>query len=95
MTINTLYYTGLRNYHKKIYPTHLAVLGALEFGIENKLKMLDLMGAGKPNVAYGVRDYKLKFGGDLVENGRLTYILNPLLFKIGTFGLSVMKKFNF
>tara|TARA_R110002073_G_scaffold72537_1_gene177531 strand:- start:538537 stop:539538 length:1002 start_codon:yes stop_codon:yes gene_type:complete len=94
MTLNTLYYTGLRNYHKKIFPTHLAIYGALDFALENNLKILDFMGAGKPGVDYGVRDYKLQFGGDLVEYGRFTYVLNSLLFKVGTFGLNLIKKFK-
>lgn len=33
-------------------------------------EVFDFGGAGKPNVAYGVRDYKKKFGGNLVNYGR-------------------------
>lgn len=92
MSINTLYYVGLKNYHKKIFPTHLAVMMVIEFGVENNLKLVDFMGAGKPNISYGVRDYKLKFGGDLVEHGRFSYILKPILYKIGLFGVKLMGK---
>ena len=94
-SICTLYYAGLRKYHKKIFPTHLAIMGVIEFAIKNKLKMVDFMGAGKPGEAYGVRDFKLQFGGDLVEHGRFNNIFNPLMFKIGELGLQVMKKLNF
>ncbi len=90
-SICTLYYCGLRNYHTKIYPTHLAVIAAMEFGIKNNLQLLDLMGAGKPGVNYGVRNYKTEFGGNLVENGRNMIIYNHLLFKMGSLGLSFMK----
>jgi predicted N-acyltransferase len=93
LSLNTLYYAGLRNYHKKIYPTHLAILGSIEFALENDIKIFDFMGAGKPNIDYGVRDYKLSFGGDLVEHGRFSYILNKPLFKLGKFGLYIMSKF--
>jgi len=93
MSIYTLYYVGLRNYHKKIYPTHIAIMVTLNFAIENKLKMIDFMGAGKPNVDYGVRKYKLEFGGDLVEHGRFIKIFNPFMFKLGVFGLKVLSKF--
>ncbi|MCA1919222.1 MAG: peptidoglycan bridge formation glycyltransferase FemA/FemB family protein [Flavobacterium piscis] len=89
-SINTIYYAGLRNYHNKIFPTHLAILGALEYAIKNKIKVLDFMGAGKPNVPYGVRDYKLEFGGELAEHGRFLKILNPLLYNIGKMGLKVL-----
>ena len=92
MAINTLYYTGLRNYHKKIFPTHIAIMGIIEFAIESNLKMVDFMGAGKPNINYGVRDYKLQFGGDLVEYGRFNIIFKPLLYKLGVLGLQILAK---
>lgn len=92
MAINTLYYTGLRGYHKKVFPTHIAIMGIIEFAIENNLKMVDFMGAGKPSVNYGVRDYKLQFGGDLVEHGRFKIIFKPLLYNLGIFGLKFLSK---
>ena len=92
MSINTFYYVGLRDYHKKIFPTHLAVMGAIEFAIENNLKSIDFMGAGKPNINYGVRDYKLHFGGDLVNYGRFNIIFKPLMYKLGILGLNMLSK---
>ncbi len=92
MSIYTLYYAGLRGYHKKIYPTHLAVHGGIEYALENKLKMFDFMGAGKPDVDYGVRKYKMEFGGELVEHGRFLNVFNPFLYKIGMLGLELLKK---
>ena len=90
--IYTLYYCGVRDYHKKIFPTHLAIVGAMEFGIKNNLKLLDLMGAGQPGQEYGVRNYKAEFGGAMVEHGRFIKICNPALYKLGKFGLSILKK---
>jgi lipid II:glycine glycyltransferase (peptidoglycan interpeptide bridge formation enzyme) len=87
----TYYYCGLRNYHKQIFPTHLAVLASIEYAIENFIPKVDFMGAGKPGVEYGVRTYKLEFGGDLVEHGRFIKVLNPFLYKLGKFGLKVLK----
>ena len=92
--IYTLYYTGIRNYHKKIFPTHLAIMGVTEFALNNGLKLVDFMGAGKPHLDYGVRSFKLQFGGQLVEHGRFIKILNPFLYKIGVFGLKVISKFK-
>lgn len=92
LSINTVYYAGLRNYHKKIFPTHLAIMGAIEYAIDNNLKMVDFMGAGKPEIEYGVRDFKLQFGGDLVEQGRFVKINNPLLYRIGKLGLKLLAK---
>lgn len=92
MSINTLYYAGLRDYHKKIFSTHLAIIEVIKFAIENKLTMVDFMGAGKPGVDYGVRNYKLQFGGNLVEHGRYLHILNPFLYKVGLWGLKILAK---
>lgn len=90
--IYTVYYCGLREYHDKIYPTHLAVLAAAEFGIQHGLSHLDFMGAGLKGEEYGVRKYKLEFGGELLEHGRFLKILNPPLYRIGKWGLETLKK---
>lgn len=52
----------------------------------------DFGGAGKPNIPYGVRDYKLKFGGKLVEFGRFELIHKPLLMQIGKLGMNIYKR---
>jgi serine/alanine adding enzyme len=91
-SIYTSYYAGIRDYHKKIFPTHLAIIGVIEYAINNNINMVDFMGAGKPNIPYGVRDFKLQFGGDLVEHGRYLKIINPLLYKSGILGLKLLSK---
>lgn len=91
-SIYTMYYCGLRDYHSKIFATHLAVLETIKFGLRNNLQKVDLMGAGKPNEEYGVRKYKSEFGGEQVEHGRFIKIYNPFLFKIGKMGMKVIKK---
>jgi len=87
----TFYYCGQRDYHKRIFPTHLAVFAALEYAVENKIPVVDFMGAGRPDVEYGVRKYKLEFGGELVEQGRFLKVLNPILYILGKFSLGVIK----
>lgn len=82
--IFTFYYCGKRDYQPNVFPTHLAVLAAMEYGIKYDLKYVDLMGAGKPETEYGVRNYKLGFGGDLVEEGRYLRVENKLLYRLGT-----------
>ena len=51
-----------------------------------------MMGAGKPDDGYGVRDFKAKFGGQLVEHGRFLHVMNPLLYNIGKLGVKLLKK---
>lgn len=90
--IYTLFYCGIRDYHKKIFPTHLAVLAAIDFGLKNSLTEVDFMGAGKPNIEYGVRDYKLKFGGELVNHGRFVLVLDKKRYKLGHIGIKFLAK---
>jgi serine/alanine adding enzyme len=92
LSINTLYYAGLRNYHKKIFPTHLAILGVIHFAIQNGVALVDMMGAGNPNKEYGVRKYKQQFGGDTVSHGRYKYVFKPLLYKVGELGVRLLTK---
>jgi len=92
--IYTMYYCGMRNYHPRIFPTHLVILAALEYGTKSGYQYLDFMGAGKPDLEYGVRKYKMEFGGELVSDGRFLLILNPILFKAGKLGLKVLSKFS-
>jgi len=89
--IFTYYYCGQRDYNPRIFPTHLAVHAAIEYGINNGFIYLDFMGAGKAETEYGVRKYKLEFGGDLLAWGRYTYVLNPILFKFGKVGLAIIR----
>jgi len=90
--IYTYYYCGLRDYKPKTYPTHLAVLAAMEYGVNNNLKYLDFMGAGLANKDYGVRKYKKEFGGNVVEEGRFLKITNKPLYKLGVLAMKILKK---
>lgn len=90
-SIYTMYYCGIRNYHKRIFPTHLSILAAIDFGIKKKLEYIDFMGAGLKGKEYGVRKYKQEFGGELNEYGRFRKINNKFLFVVGGMGLRIKK----
>lgn len=83
---------GMDGEFKNIYPSTLATWSGIEYAATHNYYRFDMMGAGKPDESYGVRDFKAKFGGELVEHGRFLYILHPLLYKIGKFGLSILKR---
>lgn len=75
---------------KGIYPSVLATWAAIEFAIENDIKKFDFMGVGKPNEYYGVRDFKMRFGGDIVNYGRYIRINNRFVYTIAELGYNVM-----
>jgi hypothetical protein len=65
--------------------------GGIDYATQNGLFRFDMMGAGKPEEGYGVRDFKSKFGGELVEQGRFLCVNNPLLYTVGKKAVSFYK----
>ena len=88
------YVCGLDEEYKDLYPSVMATHAAIEYAKINALPLFDFMGAGKPNVPYGVRDFKMEFGGELVEHGRFLCVRKPLLYQIGKLGVKWLKKFT-
>ena len=91
-TIYEWYVCGLDEEYRELCPSVMATYAAIEYAKENGLPLFDFMGAGKPDVPYGVRDFKMEFGGELVEYGRYLHICKPLLYKIGKIAVKIMKK---
>lgn len=89
--IYELYIVGLDDEYKNQYPSVMATWAALEYANANNIPIFDFMGAGKKNQDYGVREFKSKFGGELVEYGRYIKINNILLYKIGELGIRLIR----
>ncbi|HPX59359.1 MAG TPA: peptidoglycan bridge formation glycyltransferase FemA/FemB family protein [Bacteroidales bacterium] len=83
---------GLDGKYKNIYPSTLATWSGIEYAATHNYLVFDMMGAGKPDEVYGVREFKAKFGGELVEHGRFLCVLHPLLYQIGKIGVKILKK---
>ena len=77
---------------KSIFPSSLATYAGIRYAAEHGCSRFDMMGAGKPDEAYGVRDFKARFGGEQVEHGRYLCIRKPLLYQIGKLGVKLLKK---
>ena len=88
-----MYACGLDGVNKNIFPSELATFAGLQFASDHGFPRFDMMGAGRPDDGgYGVRDFKLKFGGELVEFGRYIHVCNRLLFGLGKLGVKIMTK---
>lgn len=77
---------------KSIFPSSVATYAGIKYAAEHGCARFDMMGAGTPDEAYGVRDFKARFGGSEVEHGRFLCITKPLLYKIGVMGVKLLKK---
>jgi lipid II:glycine glycyltransferase (peptidoglycan interpeptide bridge formation enzyme) len=81
---DTIYgwYGGMDREYSSYSPNELLLWYIFKWGAENGYKVYDFGGAGKPDEDYGVRDFKAKFGGDLVCFGRNTRVHSPTLLKL-------------
>lgn len=78
------WYAGADDNYKNCYPNDVLPYCILLWGNENNYKSFDFGGAGRPDVPYGVREHKLKFGGRLVEFGRYEKINDKLVFSLAS-----------
>lgn len=75
-----------------VFPSSYATYAGIRYAAEHGCARFDMMGAGTPDEAYGVRDFKARFGGTEVEHGRFLCVTKPLLYKMGVIGVKLMKK---
>jgi lipid II:glycine glycyltransferase (peptidoglycan interpeptide bridge formation enzyme) len=93
-TVFEWFVCGLDGQIKNVYPSIMATWAGIEYAASHGFQIFDMMGAGKPNDGYGVRDFKAEFGGDLVEHGRLQFVFNKKLFNIGKYGIRKIQTLN-
>ena len=88
------WYAGHREDFNAYYPNDFIIHHIFEWAQKKEIKTFDFGGAGNNTEEYGVREFKLKFGGQLIEFGRNEIVFQPLKYKLGKLGFS-MKKFIF
>lgn len=95
-TIYESYVCGLDSEYQKlgIFPSVLATYAAMDYAVEHAIPNFDFMGLGHPDRAYGVREFKTRFGGAIVNNGRFERINNRLLFAVVELGYNVLALFK-
>lgn len=86
------YACGKDGVFKNIHPSSVTKYAGMKYACDNGYAVFDMMGAGRPDEEYGVRDFKAEFGGELVEYGRFLCVTKPLLYRIGVLGVTILKK---
>ena len=89
-TVYDYYVFGLDTEYQSKYPSVLVYWETIKRAAALGHTSFDTMGAGTPGVPYGVRDFKLRFGSQLVEHGRFLHINKPLLYKLGTLAITLI-----
>lgn len=92
---DTIYgwYGGMDRAYSHYIPNELLLWHIFRWGAENGHKVYDFGGAGKPDEEYGVRDFKAKFGGELVCFGRNIYVHAPALMRLSRWAYSAYRRF--
>jgi serine/alanine adding enzyme len=89
------WYGGTDRAYAAYVPNELLTWHILQWSAEHGCHVYDFGGAGKPEQDYGVRDFKAKFGGELVNYGRNVFVHAPLRMGVSEVGYQFARKFLF
>lgn len=78
--------------YSNFHPNDILPWKAMIWAKENGYTLYDFAGAGEPGKPYGVRDYKMKFGGELINNGRYLCVHRPLMYQAGKTGMKLLQQ---
>jgi serine/alanine adding enzyme len=80
------WYGGIDRRFSAFSPNELLTWHMLEWGARSGFHLYDFGGAGRSDKKYGVRDFKAKFGGQLVSFGRNICVHRPILTRVSRIG---------
>lgn len=86
------WYAGSDTRYNDRYPNDILPWAVIKWGKEQGFRIFDFGGAGHPKEKYGVRDYKLRFGGNVVNYGRYLAVNRPLIYLAARQYLRVKKQ---
>jgi serine/alanine adding enzyme len=89
------WYAGALLDYLSLYVNEALVWHILKEGANNSYRIFNFGGAGKPNEEYGVREFKRRFGGKMVNFGRYTKIHSPIKMKIAEKGFEMYRKIGY
>jgi lipid II:glycine glycyltransferase (peptidoglycan interpeptide bridge formation enzyme) len=87
------WYAGASRELRNSRPNDFLVWHTLQWGATHGYHTFDFGGAGHPDVPYGVRDFKAKFGGQLVNYGRERCVHAPRMLWLSETGYRVLRRF--
>ena len=86
------WYAGALSDYLSLYVNEALVWYILKEGADSEYHTFNFGGAGSPYKEYGVREFKRRFGGKLVNFGRYTKVYSPVKMKIAEEGFSIYRK---
>ncbi len=89
----TYWYTGTLREHATVRAGDLLAWHAISSEAAAGNRVFDFGGAGRPDEPYGVRDFKAKYGGELIEPGRATWTPSPRRYRATTAAYELVRRF--
>jgi serine/alanine adding enzyme len=86
------WYAGADRAFAAYSPSEVLVWRILRWGQEHGYRTFDFGGAGRPDERYGPREFKAKFGGDLVNFGRDVLVHAPIRLRLSRSGYAVARR---
>jgi hypothetical protein len=86
------WYIGFDKELHAFYPNDALIWATLEWGAQHGYRCYDFGGAGTPDKPYGPREFKAKFGGQLVNYGRAVCVHRPVALAMSRAGYAVYRK---
>lgn len=86
------WYGGVDRSYTALTPNELLMWDVLRTGVEEHRRVYDFGGAGHPDEPYGVREFKAKFGGTLVDFGRDTKVHAKVRLRLARAGYAAYRR---
>ena len=87
-----IWYIGGDREQRALYPNDALVWNSLQWGAQHGYRCFDWGGAGVPDKPYGPREFKSKYGGELVNYGRGTCVHRPVALALSRAGYELYRK---
>jgi len=88
------YVCGLDQEHREAYPSVVATWAGIQYALGHGIPSFDFMGVGIPGRDYGVRNFKSRFGGDMVNYGRYARVNGKGMYVIAETGYNLLAVFK-
>lgn len=86
------WFAGSDEAYFKQRPNDFLMWNVIAWAKENDYQLFDFGGGGEPGVEYGVRDYKMKYGCEIYDYGRMLYTHRPITYMLGKLAINLIKK---
>lgn len=87
------WFAGSDEEYLKLRPNDFLMWNVISWAKKENYTLFDFGGGGEPGVEYGVRDYKMKYGCEIYDYGRMQYLHRPMIYYIAQKAYKLYHKF--